>query len=100
LSRSPVAIILCAGVIGLALGPIYPLLLAKALTLMKDSPDAKWVFSISGLGAAVLPWVTGKISAHNGSLRIGLLVPVVALATMMTLNRLRAFPEVQYGGHN
>lgn len=100
LSRSPVAIILCAGVTGLALGPIYPLLLAKALTLMKDSPDAKWVFSISGLGAAVLPWVTGKISTHNGSLRVGLLVPVVALATMMTLNRLRAFPEVQYGGHN
>jgi hypothetical protein len=35
--------------------------------------------------------VTGKLSTHSGSLRAGLLVPVFALATMMTLNGLRAF---------
>ena len=88
LSHSPVAIILSAASVGLMLGPIFPLFIAKALAAMHDSPKAKWIFSISGLGGAVLPWMTGKLSAQSGSLRIGLMVPVVALAAMIILNQL------------
>jgi MFS transporter, FHS family, glucose/mannose:H+ symporter len=88
LSRSPLAITLIVTSAGLVLGPIFPLCLAKALTTVKDPARAKWVFAVSGLGAAVFPWITGLVSSREGSLRVGLLVPVLALTTMILLNRL------------
>jgi FHS family glucose/mannose:H+ symporter-like MFS transporter len=88
LSHSPVAITAAVAVTGLVLGPIYPLCLAKALAAMNDAPKAKWVFAFSGMGAAIFPWLTGTLSAREGSLRIGLLVPVLALVGMMLLNQL------------
>ncbi len=94
LSRSPMTIIVSAGTVGLTLGPIFPLCIAKALAFMHDSPKAKWVFSISGLGGAVLPWMTGNLSAHSGSLRVGLMVPVFALAAMIILNQLDRRPSL------
>ncbi len=94
LSQNPVPILLSAAFAGLALGPIYPLCLARALAAMKDSPNTKWVFAVAGLGGAFLPWMTGKLSAHTASLRVGLLVPVFALAAMMILNRMTATAEL------
>ena len=88
LSRIPAAIVLSAILAGLMLAPVFPLILAKVLALGRGSPKTKWVFAISGLGGAVLPWITGELSAHTGSLRIGLLVPVFALGAMSILNRL------------
>jgi fucose permease len=90
LSHSPIPITFAVAVAGLALGPIFPLCLAKALASLDDSPKTKWVFSISGMGGAILPWITGTLSAHEGSLRAGLLVPVFALGTMMMLNRIES----------
>jgi fucose permease len=87
-------IVLSAAAAGLTLGPIFPLCIAKALAFLHDSPKTKWIFSVSGLGGAVLPWMTGKLSAHSGSLRIGLLVPVVALAAMIILNQLDRRPTL------
>ncbi|MFI5069604.1 MAG: MFS transporter [Terriglobales bacterium] len=94
LSHSPMMIVLSAAAAGLTLGPIFPLCIAKALAFLHDSPKTKWIFSVSGLGGAVLPWMTGKLSAHSGSLRIGLLVPVVALAAMIILNQLDRRPTL------
>lgn len=88
LSRIPLAIVLSATLAGFMLAPIFPLAMAKVLKLAEGSPTTKVVFAISGLGGAVLPWITGELSAHTGSLRIGLLVPVFALGTMIILNRI------------
>jgi FHS family glucose/mannose:H+ symporter-like MFS transporter len=96
LSNVPPAIVLSATLAGLALAPIFPLCLAKVLKLTHDSPDSKWIFAISGLGGAVLPWITGELSTHSGSLRIGLLVPVFALGTMMILDRLSSGGRASY----
>ncbi len=93
LSRSPITILVTAAMAGLMLGPIFPLFLAKALASLNDSPNAKWVFSISGFGGAILPWITGKVSVQSGSLRVGLVVPVLALATMIILNHLEPAVE-------
>lgn len=94
LSHSPAAILFTALAVGLTLGPIFPLCIAKSLALMHDSPKIKWIFSFSGSGGAVLPWITGKLSAHAGSLRVGLMVPVFALGAMIILNQLepKAYP--------
>ena len=88
LSSAPIAIVLSATVAGLALAPVFPLCLARVLTLMHDSPKSKWIFAISGLGGAVLPWITGELSAQSGSLRVGLSVPVFALGAMIIVDRL------------
>jgi fucose permease len=85
LSQTPVPIVLSAALAGLALGPIFPLCLAAGLVAMNDSPRTKWIFAISGLGGAVLPWMTGKLSAQHGSLRNGLIIPVLALSAMIIL---------------
>ena len=43
----------------------------------------QWLFSVAGMGGSVLPWLTGRLSTHTGSLRDGLLVPVFALGIMI-----------------
>jgi fucose permease len=92
--QDPASIILSAVFAGLTLGPVFPLCLAKALALMRDSPKAKWVFAISGLGGATLPWMTGQFSAVSGSLRGGLVVSVVALGTMIVLSSTQTYRQV------
>ena len=94
LTHAPLVIVLSATVAGFVLGPIFPLCLSRVLTLMNNSADSKWVFAICGLGAAFLPWLTGEVSAHSGSLRIGLLVPVSALSAMIILDRLGSSQDV------
>jgi MFS transporter, FHS family, glucose/mannose:H+ symporter len=84
-SKSPVAAVLSATASGLLLGPVYPLCVAKTLALTHDGPATKWVLGVSGFGGAALPWLTGRLSTHNGSLRVGLLVPVAALGIMLAL---------------
>ncbi len=85
ISRGPLAITIAAAGAGLMLGPIYPLCLAKTMESLRDSPQSKWVFALSGLGGAVFPWITGAVSAHTASLRQGLLVPTFALTGMILL---------------
>ena len=89
IDRSALAGTFAATASGLLLGPIYPLCLAKILALANDSPHTKWVFGICGFGGALLPWLTGKVSTHHGSLSVGLIIPLTALA-FMTLVQLLA----------
>jgi len=83
LNHSPVAILLSAVSAGLAMAPIFPLCASRVLALTHESPQTKWLFSVAGMGGSVLPWLTGRLSTHTGSLRDGLLVPVVALGIMI-----------------
>jgi len=85
LNRTTFGIMLGAICSGLTLGPIYPLCLARVLALAHDSLNTKWIFATSGFGGALLPWLTGKLSTYNGSLSAGLVVPLLALATMFAL---------------
>jgi FHS family glucose/mannose:H+ symporter-like MFS transporter len=98
LSHSPMAIVFFAALAGLALGPIFPLCLARVLYITSDSPKAKWVFAISGLGGSLFPWMTGQISAYNASLRAGLLVPVFALGAMIILSGLELTGQASIAG--
>lgn len=82
LLRAPLATVFSATCTGLMLGPIFPLCMARILALMHDSPRSKWTFSLSGVGAAALPALTGEVSTRAGSLHSGLLVPAVALCVM------------------
>lgn len=70
---SPTGIMLpLAGLLsGLGLGPLYPHVLSVALPRYRSNA----VFVLAGVGASVLPWLTGTVSAATNSLRMGLLVP-------------------------
>jgi len=100
LSHMALAVIVTAALAGLTLAPIFPLCLARVLALMQDSPESKWVFAVSGLGGAVLPWMTGELSAYRGSLRSGLLVAALALAIMIILERAGSDWGVSYLRHS
>ena len=64
---------------GLGLGPLYPL--ALSITLPRYRSNA--IFVATGLGAAVLPWVTGMLSTALGSLRSGLLAPCATVLILL-----------------
>jgi MFS transporter, FHS family, glucose/mannose:H+ symporter len=88
-SHALIAIVFSAIFAGLVLGPIFPLCMARVLSLTNDSPRTKWIFAIPGLGGAALAWMTGKVSTYGGSLRTGLLVPFCTLGVMIVLHRLQ-----------
>jgi FHS family glucose/mannose:H+ symporter-like MFS transporter len=71
-----------AGLAGLCVGPLYPLLLSF---LLERSPRG-WILGASGTGAALFPWLTGLLSAHYGSLRFGLIAPCGAALLMILLH--------------
>jgi len=45
-----------------------------------------WPFAVSGMGAALFPWITGLVSARFHSLRYGLMVPCITGVAMAVLN--------------
>jgi fucose permease len=67
-----------AALLGLAAGPVYPLVVAAALRHRENST----VFAIAGMGASMLPLATGAVSTWTHSLRAGLGVPLVAAVVM------------------
>ncbi|MDP9037723.1 MAG: MFS transporter [Acidobacteriota bacterium] len=70
-----------AFLLGVGLGPIYPMLLAAVLQFTRTGG----IFFLAGVGAACLPWLTGLVAAAHGSLRAGLLVPVGATLLLLAL---------------
>jgi len=70
-----------AAVLGLAAGPVYPLVIAAALRHRENST----VFAVAGVGASILPLATGALSNWTHSLRAGLGVPLLAAAVMSVL---------------
>jgi MFS transporter, FHS family, glucose/mannose:H+ symporter len=72
---------------GLGCASIYPILIAWL---------SRWygararriggiLFALASLGGAAGPWLVGFVSKHSGSLRVGLLVPLVCTITMICL---------------
>jgi FHS family glucose/mannose:H+ symporter-like MFS transporter len=78
----PWLILAAAGAAGIFIGPLYPLSLSYLLEL---SPWG-WFFAAGGMGAALVPWLTGLVSTHFHSLRYGLMVPCFAGGAMAALN--------------
>lgn len=85
MSHTPAMSIASATLAGLMLAPIFPLCLSKVLAIASGPSESRWVFAISGLGGAVVPWITGQVASARGSLRVGLTVPLVAGCVMLLL---------------
>ena len=72
-------------VLGAALAPIFPLMLARFFATARTSSDSRWVLAVCGFGGSVLPWLTGWVSARSGSLRLGLITVPAALLFILCL---------------
>lgn len=71
--------------LGVALAPTYPLVLAGFFARARQTSDSRWILFSSGFGGSVVPWIAGLISTHTGSLRSGMLTIPAALLAMALL---------------
>jgi fucose permease len=71
--------------LGAALAPTYPLVLAGFFARARHTADSRWILFTAGFGGSVLPWIAGFTSTHAGSLRAGMLTIPAALVIMALL---------------
>jgi fucose permease len=73
---------------GFGFATIYPMTVASLSRLYGggSATVASFVFGMAALGGATLPWAVGRLSATLGSLRLGLLVPLIASLGMFGLH--------------
>jgi fucose permease len=70
--------------LGLSLAPFFPTTFALLMKRRPTAREAGFILAVSGLGAALFPWMMGFVSTQSGSLRIAMAVPLaLALALLM-----------------
>jgi MFS transporter, FHS family, glucose/mannose:H+ symporter len=79
------AISLCCILLGLSLAPFFPTTFALLMPHQPSARIAGFILAVSGLGAALFPWLMGFISTQTGSLRIAMLVPLALAAALFLL---------------
>ncbi len=70
----------------LSLAPLYPLMLSLLLARTGTHPQLGLLFSVTSLGGAALPWLTGVISTRFHHLRAGLVVPAIAVVALLSIS--------------
>jgi len=87
-SRSGWTLAASTALAGLGFSSIYPI--AIAMLSHKFGAFATRIggltFTLAGFGGATLPWLVGYLSTGTGSLRIGLVVPLVGCILMFLLS--------------
>jgi MFS transporter, FHS family, glucose/mannose:H+ symporter len=81
------AVMFSAALTGFSMAPVFPVCVSIFMALTSDPAQTRWMFAIAGVGSATLPWATGQLAGHTGSLHIGLLVPLLALGIMLLMMR-------------
>ncbi|HEY2469565.1 MAG TPA: MFS transporter [Terracidiphilus sp.] len=71
--------------LGVALAPIYPLVLAGFFVRARQTSDSRWILFTAGFGGSAVPWIAGFVSTHTGSLRMGMLIIPAGLMLMALL---------------
>jgi fucose permease len=71
---------------GLALAPVYPLILSFLLARTGNHPKLGPLFASASLGGAALPWLTGYVSLRFHDLRGGFVVPVTGAVILLILS--------------
>jgi len=62
--------------LGLSLAPFFPTTFALLMKRRPTAREAGFILAVSGLGAALFPWMMGLVSTLSGSLRIAMVVPL------------------------
>jgi FHS family glucose/mannose:H+ symporter-like MFS transporter len=75
--------------LGLSLAPFFPTTFAILMMRQPSARAAGFILAVSGLGAALFPWLMGAVSTQTGSLRIAMAVPFVLALALLALSLLR-----------
>jgi MFS transporter, FHS family, glucose/mannose:H+ symporter len=76
----------CCILLGLGVAPFFP---ATFALLMRRQPSARaagFILAVSGLGAALFPWMMGVLSTRTGSLKIAMIVPWLLAVLLLLLS--------------
>lgn len=85
-ARSGIQIIAAALLTGLFLAPIFPSMCSLLMACGPRPRQVGWALAITGLGATILPSLTGFISTQTASLRAGLALSMVTAFMMLMLS--------------
>ncbi len=83
LSHTGLELSLVCILLGVALAPVFPSTFALLLRRKPPARVAGGILAVSGLGAALFPWLMGTVSTHTGSLRWAMLVPACLVPAML-----------------
>lgn len=85
-AHTGLAIAVCASLIGLGLGPFFPVTFSILVSKHPAPRQAGAATANIGLGSAIFPYITGLLSTHMGSLQIAMLTPLaIALALLLMI---------------
>lgn len=76
----------CCILLGLGIAPFFPATFALLMRRQPSARTAGFILAVSGLGAALFPWLMGVLSTSTGSLRIAMVVPWTLAATLLLLS--------------
>lgn len=82
---TPAGMVTLAILSGLALAPLYPLIVSFMLARTGNHPRLGSLFACASLGGAVMPWLTGIFSTQFHGLRVGLIVPAAGACVLLLL---------------
>lgn len=87
LANSLRSVFVGAGLAGIGLASIYPIAISLVSQHFGRSAAvvSSVVFTIANGGGASLPWLVGYTSNRLGSLRVGMMIPLLAAVTMLIL---------------
>src|SRR5579864_4276092 len=78
-------VVLSACAAGLGLSSIYPITISILSRQFESASIGSLMFTLSNVGGGLLPWIVGLSSNRFGTLKAGLLVPLLGCATMYAL---------------
>lgn len=78
-----IAVSACAA--GFGLSSVYPITISFLSRQFKSGSVGSLMFTLSNIGGGLLPWIVGLSSNRFGTLKAGLLVPLLGCAAMWAL---------------
>jgi fucose permease len=87
LSRAAFGVFAGASIAGLGLAAVYPITISLLSREFGEGASrmGSVMFSVANVGGALLPWLVGYSSNRFGSVRAGMVVPLIAGAAMCAL---------------
>ncbi len=86
-SHSLLSLLAAASIAGLGLASVYPITISLMSREFGEAASrvGSVMFTMANLGGAFLPWLLGYSSNHFGSVRAGMVVPLIAGTSMCAL---------------
>ncbi|HEY0307712.1 MAG TPA: MFS transporter [Acidobacteriaceae bacterium] len=87
-AHTSISLMACAVLLGLSMAACFPVCFSIMAGYRPRARQAGAVIAVSGIGAALFPWLSGLVSTRTGSLHTGLVVPLLAVAAMFIMSLL------------